>query len=114
MPGRYLNFRAVRWTELLLLVAGLALFFELYPPAWDAVVYALDIRRWPRTAWFGINWIVLMFLVAVRFGPDWLKSMREQKLRRNVDRAKDALLKKRREEAETLRRIKAERTKRRP
>lgn len=76
------------WRELLLAIAVLALLFQLFPATLTVILWALDFRNWPRTFWFAASWVVLLALVAVRFGPelyiDWRKRQQQREANRQV------------------------------
>ena len=65
------------WLELLLALAFLALLLQLFPDLFFGLVTAFDFRHWSRSAWFGINILVLLSLVVARFGPEVLRAGKE-------------------------------------
>lgn len=58
------------WLELTLVGAAVGLALQLYPPAAAATWRVVDVREWPRWAWFLLNLAVLLALAAVRFAPE--------------------------------------------
>lgn len=56
--------------ELLLVLAFLALLFQVFPALWLGLLWALDVRNWPREVWLAINVGVVLALFAIRFGPE--------------------------------------------
>jgi len=64
------------WLELLLVLAVPALLFQLFPSLWSGTLWALDVRNWPRTVWFAGNVVVVVLLVAIRFGPELVQDWR--------------------------------------
>ncbi len=84
--------------ETLLGLAVLALLLQLFPSVGREVLAALDPRNWPRTVWFAANVVVLLVLVAVRFGPqlaaDWRKQQHgigDEKARQEKQQQRKAL-----------------------
>lgn len=67
----------IAWLELLLVLAFLALLFQVFPSLW----FALDFRTWSRTTWFTLNLFVLFGLFGIRFGPDLYSEWRERRKR---------------------------------
>jgi hypothetical protein len=84
--GRYQSMR--RWAVclmLLLALAGLALMLQVFPSAFPLIFGTLDVRNWPRTAVFWLNWLVLVALVAIRFVPVLVREWRGRRERRGLD-----------------------------
>jgi hypothetical protein len=69
------------WLEAALLVAALALAFQLFPSLWASVVRAVDVRNWTHAMWFSGTIFTLLFLLGVRFGPDLWEEYRTQRRR---------------------------------
>jgi uncharacterized membrane protein YqjE len=105
------RFRSTRsgfaWLELLLVLAVLVLLFEVFPSLWECTLWALDIRNWPRTAWFAANFVVLFALAAIRFGPDLLDDWRNRRERQAADREKQHKQQELKEQREVLERMQA-------
>jgi len=97
----------IAWLELLLVLAFLVLLFQFFPLLWFGIIWALDIRNWPRTMWFAANGVVLLALVAIRFAPelynDWI-DRRQRRVAERTRQRKQAELKERRETLERLKR----------
>jgi endonuclease/exonuclease/phosphatase (EEP) superfamily protein YafD len=71
-------FRNLPWLELILACASCALLLQVFPSAWTAVRWSVDVRYWPRSAWFVLNGIVVLILVAIRFLPALLEVSQER------------------------------------
>jgi hypothetical protein len=79
MTGKKISSRgAFVRLEVLLVLAFLALLFQVFPSLWFGLLWAIDIRNWSRGVWIAINVAVVFSLFAIRFGPglaeDWKKS----------------------------------------
>jgi len=98
--------------ELLLVLAVAALVFQLIPPLWTGTLWALDVRNWPRTIWFAANLVVVVTLVAIRFGPDLYDDWRMRHERRAAERAKKQKQQELHEQRETLERLQQARSRR--
>ncbi|MEX2317294.1 MAG: hypothetical protein WD669_09095 [Pirellulales bacterium] len=70
--------------ELLLVLAFLALLFQVFPSLWFGVLGVLDIRNWPRGVWVVINVAVVLALFAARFGPDLVEDWKQHSLRKQA------------------------------
>ena len=95
----------VAWLEILLGLAVVILVLQMVPSLGQALLYAADFRNWPRTVWFAGNAGIVVFLLAVRFGPDLLRDWRErrERLHSEHDKAeKTSTLKKQREAIERM------------
>jgi thiol:disulfide interchange protein len=73
--------------ELLLALAVLALVFQLFPSLWFAMLWATDVRNWPRNIWFAATWMVLIALLAIRIGPDVYHDWWQRRMRSAVEQA---------------------------
>lgn len=100
------------WLELLLVLAVVALVFQLFPSLWNGTLWALDIRNWPRTVWFAGNLVVVLVLVAVRFGPDLYQEWQNRRERLAADREKREKQLQLKEQRETLERMEQARSRR--
>lgn len=98
--------------ELLLALALVLLLFQLFPSLWTGTLWALDVRNWPRTVWFAMNWIVLLTLAAIRFGPDLYNEWQERQKRRATERAMERKQQELKEQREMLERLKRGRERR--
>ena len=78
------------WLEILLILAFLALLFQVFPWLWKLLWHALDVRLWSSAAWMTLNIAVLVALFGVRFGPEALADLRERR-KRLVSRRKDGI-----------------------
>jgi hypothetical protein len=94
------------WLELLLALALLALVLQLFPALWNGMLWALDVRNWPRTVWFAGTWLVLAVLVGIRFGPDIYTDWRQRRERLATERTKQQKQQALKDERETLARMK--------
>ena len=74
--------RGVAWLELILVLAFLALLFQVFPSLWWGLWAALDLRTWSRGTWFGLNLLVLLGLFGIRFGSDLYADWRNRRTRR--------------------------------
>ena len=106
------NVSGFAWLELLLVLAFLALVFQLFPSVWTGTVWALDIRNWPRTFWFAANGVALLALVAVRFGPDLYQEWLKRQERLASERAKKQKQQELKEQRETFERLQRGRSRR--
>lgn len=66
---------------LLLILAFLALVLQLFPDTAHIALWGLNPRNWPRTMWFVVNIAVVLILLTVRFGPQFVEDFRERKAR---------------------------------
>lgn len=75
-PARFakLVVLALKFAGVLLLAA---LLVHLAPLAWPYVRRAMDFRTWPASAWMAFNAALVLALVAIRFGPDAVRRVRE-------------------------------------
>lgn len=69
------------WLEILLVLAFLALLFQVFPSLWKLLWHALDVRLWSSAAWMALNIAVLVALFGVRFGPGAIAGLRERRKR---------------------------------
>lgn len=67
------------WARLLLAAALLVLVVQLVPIWGYDLGKAMDVRYWSRSSWIIANTIVILILVAVRFGPSTMRDWREQR-----------------------------------
>jgi hypothetical protein len=102
----------VAWLELLCALAVLILIFQLFPSIGTATIWGLDVRNWPRSRWFEANGLVLLVLLAVRFGPGVRSSRRVRSERRGIDRTEKLKQRKVKEQREMLERVKEARKRR--
>ncbi len=93
-------------------LAALALLFQIFPSLWAGTLWALDIRNWPRTVWFAGNLVVVVLLVAIRFGPDLYQDWRQRKERRAAERVEMQKRQALKEQRETLERMQQARSRR--
>lgn len=70
--------------ELLLVLAFLALLFQVFPSLWFGLLGVLDIRNWPRGVWMAINVGVVFSLFAIRFGPDLVADWKQHRVRKRA------------------------------
>ena len=103
---RSMRRHGVAWFELLLVLAVVALLFQLFPAAWSWLVGALDPRSWSRQTWFLANLAVVLVLLSIRLAPE----MKAVFARRKVEATK----RKQREERKRLAEERSERRLRPP
>lgn len=60
----------VPWLELMLVLPIVGLTIQLVPGASVFLGRVSDMRKWPREVWLGVNIIVMLFLVSLRFAPE--------------------------------------------
>lgn len=88
------------WLELLLALAAIALFFQMFPSAWSrlfqmfgaifrGVVWAVDFRGWSRSVWFIVNVVMVLSLIGIRYGPEMKESWKEQREASALSRCKE-------------------------
>jgi len=65
-----LKYRGFASLELLLVIAILAVLFQLFPSLWFSLAWAVDFRNWSRGGWLVANIVVVVALCAVRFRPE--------------------------------------------
>ena len=61
------NCSGFAWLEVLLVLALVAVLFQMFPALWLAVVWSVDVRNWSRDAWIGLNVAAVLVLFAIRF-----------------------------------------------
>lgn len=71
------------WLELLLVLAIVALLFQLFPNVPRRLADAFNFRYWSRSTWFVANLGVLLLLLFVRFGPEFIAPWRYRLKRQN-------------------------------
>lgn len=76
--------------ELVLVLACLALLFQVFPGLWWDLWAALDFRTWSRGTWFALNLLVLLSLFGIRFGPALYADWRNHRTRRRPGVHSDA------------------------
>ena len=86
---------------MLLLLAIVALVFQLIPSLWAGLVSIANVRNWSRGTWMLVNVAIVLILLGIRFGPelytDWIRYRRrhastiggsnERRLSANEERA---------------------------
>jgi hypothetical protein len=92
--------------EVALVVAVLALLFQVFPGAWFWMLSILDVRNWSRWAWLAANVGVVLALFVVRFGPEWYADWHERQERRKAEESKRAKERELREQREMFERLK--------
>ena len=98
--------RGVAWLEILLVLAVLALLFQVFPQLWFNTLWALDVRNWSRAAWFALNIGVVLVLFAIRYAPEVHQQWKQRKSNRVRHRTEDEEQRKLREERELYERMK--------
>jgi len=96
----------VAWLELLLALAVVALLFQLFPQLRQIALWVIDVRNWPRTMWFVANLIVVIVLLAVRFGPGLVEDWRERQARLAAEQEKRTKQQELKAQREALERMK--------
>lgn len=94
------------WLELLLALALIALVLQLLPQIRDIVLWAIDVRNWPRTVWFAVNLLVVLVLLGVRFGPQLVDDWRQRRERLTSEHTKQEKQREYKEQREALERMK--------
>lgn len=75
--------------EVLLVLAILALLFQVFPALWHGIVWALDVRNWSRGVWMTLNVAIVVGLVGIRIGPQLYEGWRTWSGRRSAKRESD-------------------------
>jgi hypothetical protein len=75
------NRRGLIRLELLLMLAALALLFQLFPSLVIALSRALDLRYWPAGVWLSVNVAILIALLSQRFGAEFYMQRRQRRPR---------------------------------
>lgn len=86
--------------EVLLIAALSTLVLQLTGHFFPIIVWLIDVQTWSRATWIGINFLVILFLVFVRFGPGLLTDWRFRRGRLTMEfskRREQEALKRRRE-----------------
>lgn len=65
--------------EILLVIAFVALVFQVFPALWFGLIWAVDVRNWARSAWMGTTVAILAVLFGLRFVPDLWADWRERR-----------------------------------
>jgi hypothetical protein len=104
--------RGSAWLELLFAIAVLILIFQVFPGSFDTLVWILNFSNWPRTAWFAINWVILIILASVRFLPGMYRDFKLRQNRKAADHERKEKEKELRKQRETLERLKRGRERR--
>jgi Ni/Fe-hydrogenase subunit HybB-like protein len=91
--------------EILLAIAALALFLQFIAHSGPALLGALDVRLWPRAAWFGLNTAVVLVLCAVRFGPGFVRTLELKRHQAVMNRETQEAKRKQLEQRELLKRL---------
>lgn len=76
------------WLESLLVVAFVALVFQVFPSLWFGLIWAIDFRNWSRSIWMTLTVAGLGVLFALRFIPDLWENWRERQAAAAVEREK--------------------------
>lgn len=112
-----MNLKALKirigWLEVALAASVILLVLQLWPSLARTLLYAIDFRHWPRTAWFFGNAVLVALLCGVRFGPDLVAGWQERRDRRGEELAKRAEALAKKEHREEIARIRESRKRRR-
>lgn len=87
VPRRPLR-EGIAWLELLLAIAALALVLQLWPALAHGLLWAIDVRNWSRSVWFGVNIAVVATLLSARFAPQLYADWRARQQRLAAERSK--------------------------
>ena len=98
--------------ELLLVLAFLALLFQVFPALWFGLLWAVDVRNWSRGMWMGLNVAIVFALFGLRFGPELFDQWRERRARLTNEHEKHEKQRHLKEEREMLERLKQARERR--
>ena len=60
----------MKWLQLLLLAAIVALTLQLNPVLCATLMWAVDMRHWTRFAWLVMTSLTLAVLLAIRLWPE--------------------------------------------
>jgi hypothetical protein len=72
----------------------------------------IDVRKWSREVWLGLNVGVLLVLCGIRFGPGLCREWRERRTRLTIEREQPEKQRQLREQREMLERLQRGRTRR--
>jgi hypothetical protein len=92
--------------EILLVVAVLALFFQVFPSLWFGLLRVVDVRNWPRGAWMVVNVAAVLALFGFRFGPDLYRDWQQWQLRRKEEGDRQSKARQLKEQKELFERMK--------
>jgi hypothetical protein len=78
------NEKMIFWASIGLTALVCLVFIPLAPMIWmsvlrptlGAIFSLLDVRGWSQRTWFVTNFVVLVLLLAVRYGPELLRTWR--------------------------------------
>ncbi|MEX2316622.1 MAG: hypothetical protein WD669_05685 [Pirellulales bacterium] len=98
--------------EVLLVLAFLALLFQVFPSLWFGTWRLLDVRNWPRGAWMFLNVAVVLALFAIRFGPDLMNDWQQRQARRKDEHEKHEKQRQLKEQKQLFERMKEARKRR--
>jgi hypothetical protein len=56
------------------------LVFQLFPSWGPSLRRLLDMRQWPKAAWVGLNVAIVMILCLMRFGPEFVSTIKSRRL----------------------------------
>jgi len=100
------------WLELLLGLAAIALLFQLFPAILAKLLGVVDLRNWSQLTFFLVNIGVVLALIGVRFGPDWVEDWQERRQQVAKDYIKAEKAKKLKEQREAVERMETSRSRR--
>jgi hypothetical protein len=101
----------IAWLELLVVLAAIAMFLQLFPSVlWDFVA-ALDVRAWSSSVWFGLNVAVVLILAGIRFGAGIVEFRVRCRCRATEEREKAKQQQRLKEERELFERMREARKK---
>ena len=70
------------WLEALLMLAIAALLFQLFPSWGSWLLSYIDVRNWSRSTWMIVNISGVVGLLAARFGPELVQSLKDDWLKK--------------------------------
>ena len=91
--------------EWLLALAFVAMILQLYPSLGRFILWAIDLRNWSSGVWFGLNAVIALALLGVRFVPSVYADWRNRRRRLAVEAAEAARRQLLKDEREALQRI---------
>jgi len=98
--------RPFPWLESLLALAVVVLVLQLFPAWGGAVLAVVNPLNWGRIGWIVANALVVVGLLAMRFGPGMADDWRARRIRIAKEREQQAHQRELKEQREALERMK--------
>jgi len=103
----------IAWLEMLLGLAAVFLLLQLFLPSiFSGMIWAADLRNWSQLTFFLVNVSVVLVLIGVRFGPDWVEDWRERRQQSEKAQVKAEKAEKLKEQREAIDRMETSRSRR--